>query len=47
MLYYRQKENGYKEEVDDDSKKIMGDRANESNGPDGNRTRDLRRDRAT
>ena len=25
MLYYRQKENGYKEEVDDDSKKIMGD----------------------
>ncbi len=24
MLYYRQKENGYKEEVDDDSKKIMG-----------------------
>jgi len=25
MLYYRQKENEYKQEVDDDSKKIMGD----------------------
>ena len=25
MLYYRQKENGYKEEVDHDSKKIMDD----------------------
>ena len=25
MLYYRQKENGYKQEVDDDSKTIMAD----------------------
>ena len=25
MLYYRQKENEYKQEVYDDSKKIMGD----------------------
>ena len=25
MLYYRQKENEYKQEVDNDSKKIMGD----------------------
>lgn len=25
MLYYRQKENGYKQEIDDDSKTIMVD----------------------